>query len=519
MTAPSHVTFISTESSSSSGPSTAWDSASLRSEVDFWTASRSTSASSLNRTLDADTWRYPPEVRVATTVAVSCVCGVAVLLNILLALTIQFSPSLKTPPNSHLLNICCNNFALSLHMLMALPSLHLNGSHVQHKGSEILSGLQLFLLMHCLFQYWCAFASIGYYRFKTIRKPSLSLRVRKLLVSRSITITWVISLLVAITFSLTTSVYSAYLPFTLDPFRAAYLLKPPPTADAAPSRTGEESLYKDRYEQVVVMSLVLGGLIVGLVIIVKSYYNICRTLNLSGSVGKNRVSPWPAYSSSSPVTSSEQRTGGFELTPPTVPGGRAYRPNAGGLPFCVSGSPTSEESQWIVHYQKCDHCVFIEDILTLDKAHNGKNSNSDSHKRCLYAGQRPLTATFSNGSTASVGKTSATSNTSNTSGIRTALSKQTVRRERGSLNSASKNSLAMLVAFLLCSLPLIVCQVPGILSDVAPERRIVVLLVCRVLFFLNAPVYPMWYLLFSHRVKKCLTRMCEALLIRLHFRQ
>lgn len=42
---------------------------------------------------------------------------------------------------------------------------------------------------------------------------------------------------------------------------------------------------------------------------------------------------------------------------------------------------------------------------------------------------------------------------------RTALSKQTVRRERGSLNSASKNSLAMLVAFLLCSLPLIVCQV------------------------------------------------------------
>lgn len=41
-----------------------------------------------------------------------------------------------------------------------------------------------------------------------------------------------------------------------------------------------------------------------------------------------------------------------------------------------------------------------------------QNSNSDSHKRCLYAGQRPLTATFSNGSTASVGKTSATSNTS-----------------------------------------------------------------------------------------------------------
>lgn len=76
-------------------------------------------------------------------------------------------------------------------------------------------------------QYWGAFASIGYYRFKTLHHPSLSLRVRRQLVSRAIAINWVISLLLAMTFSLANAHTSAYLPWTLDPFRHTYYLHLP----------------------------------------------------------------------------------------------------------------------------------------------------------------------------------------------------------------------------------------------------------------------------------------------------
>ena len=97
-------------------------------------------------------WQYPPVVVVVITVLMSAVSVAGLLLNSVLVLTIQFSPSLKTPPNSHLLNICFNNLLLGLHALLALPALHLNGVHVPRKGSEVLSGLLLFLSMNCLLQ-------------------------------------------------------------------------------------------------------------------------------------------------------------------------------------------------------------------------------------------------------------------------------------------------------------------------------------------------------------------------------
>nr|KAG5697135.1 hypothetical protein BaRGS_015270 [Batillaria attramentaria] len=94
---------------------------------------------------EPEVWEYPPEVVVVATVVMSVVVAVALLLNTVLVMTIQFSPSLKTPPNSHLLNICLNNLLLALHVLLALPSLHLSGVDVPRKGtaSELeLSGSQ-----------------------------------------------------------------------------------------------------------------------------------------------------------------------------------------------------------------------------------------------------------------------------------------------------------------------------------------------------------------------------------------
>jgi hypothetical protein len=61
--------------------------------------------------------------------------------------------------------------------------------------------------------------------------------------------------------------------------------------------------------------------------------------------------------------------------------------------------------------------------------------------------------------------------------------------------------------------------VPGTLDALVAEQRILVLLACRLLFHLNSPAYPLWYLLFSVRVKTCLTRMLEAFLARLNVTQ
>lgn len=105
-----------------------------------------------NHSAEAALWYYPPEVTIVATVAMAMAATAGILLNTLLVMTIQFSPSLKTPPNAHLLNICFNNLLLGLHVLVSLPTLHMSGATIRGKTDEVLSGLQLFLVMHCLLQ-------------------------------------------------------------------------------------------------------------------------------------------------------------------------------------------------------------------------------------------------------------------------------------------------------------------------------------------------------------------------------
>ena len=111
----------------------------------------------------AAVWRHPPAVVAAATAALLAVSVAGAALNALLVLTVHSSPSLRTPPNSQLLNICLNGLLLALHALLALPALHLDrglqGGHdtggaggAGGAGGTALSGLQLFLAMHCLLQ-------------------------------------------------------------------------------------------------------------------------------------------------------------------------------------------------------------------------------------------------------------------------------------------------------------------------------------------------------------------------------
>ena len=70
----------------------------------------------------------------------------------------------------------------------------------------------------------------------------------------------------------------------------------------------------------------------------------------------------------------------------------------------------------------------------------------------------------------------------------------------------------MLIAYCTCSLPLIIVSVPEPAWKLRATHRLQLLIICRILFFLNAPVYPLWYLSCSRTVKNCFNRLWEGLL-------
>lgn len=77
----------------------------------------------------------------------------------------------------------------------------------------------------------------------------------------------------------------------------------------------------------------------------------------------------------------------------------------------------------------------------------------------------------------------------------------------------------MILTYVTCSLPTIICAIPGVLRVETPGDVSVPLMFCRIVFYLNAPAYPLWYLIFSKRVRKCLGRMTENWLVGLHLKK
>lgn len=124
----------------------------------------------------------------------------SLLTNILLMLTIINAPSLRTPPNNHLLNIGMNNVILCLCMILSLVSVGTKREDLVYVQS--VTGFQLFIVSNCSLQYLCAFTSICIYRKTTIKRPSLCLRMRKRMVTRSILCGWIASVLLSVVFCL-----------------------------------------------------------------------------------------------------------------------------------------------------------------------------------------------------------------------------------------------------------------------------------------------------------------------------
>ena len=117
--------------------------------------------------------------------------------NTLLMVTILFSPRLRTPPNTQLISVCANDLLISLTILMSMVSmLHISTNKIDPHdvAKNIFHNCLVFLKLLTFAQYFCSFTSIGYYRSKTLRHPTLSLSTRQKLISRWITGGWILSL-------------------------------------------------------------------------------------------------------------------------------------------------------------------------------------------------------------------------------------------------------------------------------------------------------------------------------------
>lgn len=418
----------------------------------------------------------------------------SLLTNILLMLTIINAPSLRTPPNNHLLNIGLNNVILSLCMIFSLVSVGTRRDDLGYVHS--FTGFQLFIVSNCSLQYLCAFASICIYRKMTIKRPSLCLRMRKRMVTRSILVSWVTSVLLSVIFCLSFMQNDERACDTLSPFQREFR-----SCDSRSSLTSEQS---------VVLVMYLGSYLSGLIIIFSSYYSICKSLNLTGSFGKSRVTPWNRNSSLSSDLGTE------------VNDHQTHQTNNDGefvKPYTISSGNCEDI---IVHYQRSEHALTFEDIFALENPILAAKLKQNVFEK------RPLKPTLSNTSTQSTKSKTCTftdispdANLQRIQNIKnaSALRNQFLRRDRVSLSSATKNSFIMFVAYLICSLPLLVLGIPGVLDFLSTDARILTLLVCRLLFYINACFYPLWYLLFSKRVRQCLLRFIENILIKLQVRR
>ncbi|XP_033749052.1 uncharacterized protein LOC117333738 [Pecten maximus] len=451
-----------------------------------------------NQPISIAVWNMPIYTVILSVIYLALDVVFGLLTNTLLIMIIYNSPSLRTPPNSHLVNISINNILLCVCIVFSLTTVSARPGDMT--DNRILTGVQLFLTSVCSMQYLCTFASIGFYRNRTMQKPSLTLKVRRTIVSRSIIISILITYLLGLVFTIAFLRDDDDVSLTLNPFQRRF------EVNAVPANV---QLTADQLCALGFISIVYT---VGLIITFRCYYNICRTLNITGTIGRNRVLPLNRNCSLS-----SDATGDLNIHSRTT-----YAPedtNSFSRPYSIQSDDL--DSSIIVHYKRNENLLAFEDIFALENPIlaaslktrlNPKIALGNTLSNSSSISTRSVCPNFADISPgADLQRLQTIKNNS-------ALKKQSLRRDRISLSSATKNSIIMLTAYISCTFPLLLCSIPGILDGMG-TNRIFVLLCCRLLFYLNVCIYPLWYLLFSKRVRKCMFRLFENVLICLKVRR
>jgi len=423
--------------------------------------------------------------------------------NCLLIIIINYSPTLKTPANSHLINICANNLVLCFCMLISLISMLLPADF--NGNINILTGFHIFLISNCFLQYWGTFASIGYYRSKIIRTPSLVIKRRRKIITRCLATSWATSVFVSLMVCLSHIENDVYACVTVNPFQKAFI-----TCD------NNIKLSSQRIGIVIVYITVF---CIILVIIVSAYHKVFKALNKGNPFGRNRVLPL-TRSFSLPSEVGDM----INMSIPNTGNVIEHGCNTEMTIYSVSRRDICVNGEFTVHYHRNDSISMLtfEDIMALE------NPILATQMRRQAMQRRPLQLTRSNTSNASVMSKchdftdiSASANLQRYQNLKnkSALRNLFLRRDRVGLNSATRNSLVMLASFVVCSLPMFICYIPTVLSQVTEGHRVLILMFTQLTFCLNSPIYPLWYLIQNKRVRKCLLRVTETMCIKLDVRR
>ena len=471
------------------------------------------------------------------------VCGF--LLNGLLVATILCSPNLKTPPNLHLVNAAVVNLLAMSGAVMCLVSLGLHDDEALRRLGVAL----LFIRSVCFLEYCAISTAIGYYRYKTVQKLNFLPRNRAGLVGRSTALGWCASSIVA--FVLTLSFRKTNTSLTWNAFR------PEVREEELVMLTSLDSQHKTFVALYVITYCVL------MIVIAKCYCYILRILYNATPKGKSRVYPMQRHrhsSDSSDVTDlfgASSRSYRPEIISVDVRGAQSSAgvssasppiafTSASSMshPFVISSLESYE--YFIVHYRHQSQTVLIDEGFALEnpiKAQKLISSRTGTLFTSVYEMNQGSNAigltrtslehTLSNGS-ANSNVTSSRKRILEFTDIsqgaelkrmqriknKQALRSLSIKTERKNLGSTTKNSLVMLGVFTVLSFPMFVCSIPGCLdADMGVTSFNNTLMFTQVVFFFNVVACPLWYLLFSRRVRKCALKLVDNSLLKLHLRK
>ena len=448
----------------------------------------------------AGNWSIPEPVVILSMTYVGFNLLTSLSTNCLLILIINYSPSLRTPANSHLINICANNLVMCLCMAISIVTMFAPVD--TEEKINILTGFHVFFITNCFLQYLGTFASIGHYRSRIIRTPSMSMRVRRQIIARSLTSSWAVSLVMSLMVCLCHVEEDMFACLTLNPFKRTFFIC---TDVHIPVK------------RLTVMSLCVCVFVLIFIVILNAYIRIFKALIQGGPFGRNRILP---VSRSFSIPS---EPGDVQTHIACIYTENGHVTESDKHLYAVNGKK-KKDTERVVHFQKHEqiNVMSFEDILALE------NPILAAKLRRQMFQKRPLCLTQSNTSNASM-KSKGPEFTDISAGAdlqryqnhknKSALRNHFLKRDKAGFKSATKNSIVMLTSYLVCSMPMFVCLFPHVLLHVQQNHRVLLLMFTELTFYLNAPLYSLWYLIHNRRVRKCLNRVLETLLIKLNFRR
>ena len=409
----------------------------------------------------------------------------------------------------------------------------------------------LFIRSVCFLDYCAISAAIGYYRYKTVQKMNFLPRNRAGLVARSTALGWSVSIIVSLV--LTLSFRKTNSSLTWNAFQAEI----PETR--LQQLTSLDSQHKTFCAIYIMTYCVL------VLVVIRCYYYILRILYHATPKGKSRVYPIQSHrhsSESSDVTdlfgtssrsyrpemisvdvrgSQSAAAGASSASPPGI----AFTSSSASHPFVISSLESYE--YFIVHYRHQSQTVLIDEGFALENPIKAQKlissrtgtlfSSTFEMKQSASAiglARTSLEHTLSSGSTGSHVTSSSRRGMLEFSDIsrgaelkrqqriknKQALRSMSIKTERKNLGSTTKNSLVMFGAFTVLSFPMFVCSIPGCLdAEVGTSTFTLTLLYTQMLSFCNVVACPLWYLVFSRRVRKCALKLVDNFLLRVHLRK